>query len=62
MAGMLSYRLEHFTIALNCENILDYRQNKNRSVVIPPYENPTFKQLWAPIDGRIINVSANWKF
>jgi len=22
---------------------------------------PTFKPIWAPIDGRVINISVRWK-
>lgn len=56
-ALMMNYKTGIFSFVLNCENLLDYRQNKNASVVIAPYTNPTFKELWAPTDGRIINLS-----
>ena len=60
-AGMIRYDLGRFSFVLNCENIFDYRQTKYESIVIPPYTNPRFKQLWAPIDGRVANLSIKIK-
>ncbi len=56
-ALMMNYKTGIFSYVLNCENLLDYRQNKNNSIVMAPYTNPTFKEIWAPIDGRIVNLS-----
>jgi outer membrane receptor for ferrienterochelin and colicins len=56
-AAMLRYTTGKLTLVLNCENLLDYRQTRQESIVIPPYTNPSFKQLWAPIDGRVVNLS-----
>ncbi len=56
-AAMIRYDVGHFTFVLNCENIFDYRQTKKESIVIPPDTDPRFKQLWAPIDGRVANLS-----
>jgi outer membrane receptor for ferrienterochelin and colicin len=61
MAGMMRYDVGRFSFVLNCENIFDYRQTKKEAIVIPPYINPTFKQLWAPIDGRVANLSMRIK-
>jgi outer membrane cobalamin receptor len=61
VAGMMRYDVGRFSFVLNCENIFDYRQTKKESIVIPPYLNPTFKQLWAPIDGRVANLSMKIK-
>jgi outer membrane receptor for ferrienterochelin and colicins len=57
IAGMIRYDVGRFSFVLNCENYFDYRQTKKESIVIPPYLNPTFKQLWAPIDGKVANLS-----
>lgn len=62
VAGMMRYDIGRFSFVLNCENIFDYRQTKKEEIVIPPYLNPTFKQLWAPIDGRVANLSMRIKF
>jgi iron complex outermembrane receptor protein/outer membrane receptor for ferrienterochelin and colicins len=61
LAGMIRYDVGRFSFVLNCENYYDYRQTKKESIVIPPYTNPVFKQLWAPIDGRIANLSMRIK-
>lgn len=61
VAAMLRYDYKQFSFVVNCENLLDYRQTRKESIVIPPYNNPTFKQLWAPIDGRVVNFSVRIK-
>ncbi len=61
IAGMIRYDIGHFSFVLNGENLNDYRQTKKENIVIPPSINPTFKQLWAPIDGRVINLSVRIK-
>lgn len=62
MAAMIGRVMGNITAVLNCENLLDYRQNKVERVVIPPYSNPSFRTLWAPIDGRVVNLSVRMKF
>ena len=62
MATMISKDLgKHFTLVLNCENLLDYRQSKKESLYFGSISNPTFYPLWSPIDGRVINLSVKWK-
>jgi iron complex outermembrane receptor protein/outer membrane receptor for ferrienterochelin and colicins len=56
-AIMMRYGFKKVSFVLNCENLFDYRQNKNNQVVIPPYTNPKFPEIWAPLDGRVINLS-----
>ena len=46
-----------FSIVLNGENLFDYRQTRFEQIYTAPITNPTFKPLWAPIDGRVINLS-----
>ncbi len=45
------------TIVLNGENLLDYRQTKVEQVYTGTISAPQFKPLWAPLDGRVINLS-----
>lgn len=52
---------QHFTLVLNCENLLNFRQSKHENLYFGNISNPTFYPLWAPIDGRIINFSIKWK-
>lgn len=57
VAAMVRYDIKHFSFVLNCENLLDYRQSEKGPIINPPFTNPTFDQLWAPIDGRVANLS-----
>lgn len=62
MAAIISKDVgKHFTLVLNCENLLDYRQSKKESLYFGSISNPTFYPLWSPIDGRVINLSVKWK-
>ena len=56
-ALMLRYNLGKAAFVLNCENLFDYRQNKTAQTVFPPYNNPSFPEIWAPLDGRAVNLS-----
>ena len=60
--GLIAQKhFKHFSIIANCENILDARQTKFENIVIPPTDNPTFRQVYAPLDGRVINVAVKIK-
>jgi outer membrane receptor for ferrienterochelin and colicins len=61
-AAMIKYVLKKVSLVLNCENLFDYRQSKNNAVVYPPYNNPKFPEIWAPLDGRALNLSMQIKF
>jgi outer membrane receptor for ferrienterochelin and colicins len=61
-AIMLRYNVGKASFVLNCENIFDERQNKNGSLVSAPYTNPSFPEIWAPLDGRVINLSMHLKW
>ncbi len=61
-AVMIRYNIKNIAFVLNCENLLDYRQSKKEQIVFPPYNNPTFPDIWAPLDGRVINLSVNIKW
>ena len=61
-ALMLRYNIGKASFVLNCENLFDQRQNKNGSLVIPPFNNPSFPEIWAPLDGRVINLSMHLKW
>jgi outer membrane receptor for ferrienterochelin and colicins len=58
MAAMIERKFKKVSIVLNGENIFDFRQ---KNFLIPPITNPSFKTIWAPIDGRVINISVNIK-
>lgn len=52
---------KHFDIIANCENLFDVRQTRFENIVIPPINNPTFRQIYAPLDGRVFNVALRIK-
>ncbi|MFP5042221.1 TonB-dependent receptor domain-containing protein [Parasediminibacterium sp. JCM 36343] len=52
---------QRITLVANCENLLDYRQSKEEALYTGPVSNPVFKSLWAPIDGRVVNLSLRIK-
>ncbi|MBC7587520.1 MAG: hypothetical protein H7178_04095 [Chitinophagaceae bacterium] len=56
-AAMIRYGFKNISFVLNGENLFDYRQNKNNKTVFPPNTNPSFPEIWAPLDGRVINLS-----
>lgn len=62
MAVMFRYTIGKASFVLNCENLFDQRQNKNGSLVIPPLTNPSFPEIYAPLDGRVINLSMHLKW
>lgn len=47
--------LGKFSIFFNAENLNDVRQSRYSQVVIPPYDDPTFAELWTHQEGRIFN-------
>jgi iron complex outermembrane receptor protein/outer membrane receptor for ferrienterochelin and colicins len=47
---------EQWSLVLNCENLLDVRQSKYEPIYTGGITNPSFNTLWAPIDGRIVNL------
>jgi iron complex outermembrane receptor protein/outer membrane receptor for ferrienterochelin and colicins len=58
LAAMMQYNVNRYiTIVLNGENLFDYRQSRVEQLFTGTMSNPVFKTLWAPIDGRVINLS-----
>jgi iron complex outermembrane receptor protein/outer membrane receptor for ferrienterochelin and colicins len=61
-AAMVGYNVNsNIDLVLNCENLLDYRQSKQEAIYEGSISNPQFKPLWAPIDGRVVNLSIRLK-
>lgn len=62
LAAMVEKKLgDHVSIVLNGENLLDYRQSKVEALYTGSIAQPVFKSLWAPIDGRVLNLSVKWR-
>jgi hypothetical protein len=62
MAAMVGYIGGRWNLVLNGENITDTRQTRWEEVVSGTASRPVFAPLWAPIDGRVINLSALYHF
>lgn len=52
----------YFSVIANVENLFDVRQTKYESIYNPPLSNPTFKQIYAPLDGMVANVAVKITF
>lgn len=62
MAAVIQKHLgDHVTLVLNCENLLNYKQSKVEALYTGSVTDPQFKPLWAPIDGRVVNLSIRLK-
>jgi outer membrane cobalamin receptor len=57
LAAMIQYNVGKLTFVLNGENLGDVRQSKYEKIVDGAVANPTYRALWAPIDGRVVNFS-----
>lgn len=44
-----------FSLFLNFENFIDTRQSRFEGLWFPPRQTPTFREIWAPTDGFIVN-------
>ena len=58
---VLQKYFKHFTIIANCENMLDVRQTRFENIVISPISSPEFRQIYAPLNGRVLNVALRVK-
>jgi iron complex outermembrane receptor protein/outer membrane receptor for ferrienterochelin and colicins len=62
LAAMTEKKIgKHFSVILNGENLLDYRMSREESLYTGTITQPTFKPLWAPIDGLVINLSVRYR-
>lgn len=61
MAAMIERKFKKASIVLNCENLLDTRQSHYEKIVEGTVQNPNFKPVWGPIEGRVINLSLKIK-
>ncbi len=62
MAAMAEKKFgARWSVVLNCENLLDERQSRYESLYTGPVANPSFNALWAPIDGRVLNLSLRFQ-
>jgi outer membrane receptor for ferrienterochelin and colicins len=62
MAAMVGCTSGRWNVVLNGENLTDTRQTRWEEVVSGTDARPAFAPLWAPIDGRVINLSVLYHF
>ncbi|MVM29067.1 TonB-dependent receptor plug domain-containing protein [Spirosoma sp. HMF4905] len=59
-AGAAEYHYnDHWRLVLNAENLFNIKQANYETVVLGanPTVQPTFRPIWAPLEGRIVNVA-----
>ena len=62
LAAMVERKFgKHISLVLNGENLLDYRQSNVEPLFTGSLDNPNFNALWAPIDGRVLNLALRLK-
>lgn len=62
ICGVMIEKLwEHFSIYSNFENITDTRQTRFGSIYTGTIDNPVFKDIYAPLDGFVINAGVKIK-
>lgn len=56
ICGLMVEKLwEHFSVFVNFENLFDIRQTRFGSIYTGPVSNPVFGDIYAPVDGFVIN-------
>jgi len=56
ICGLMVEKLwEHFSIFVNFENLLDTRQTKFDNIYTGTITNPVFRDIYAPVDGFVVN-------
>jgi outer membrane receptor for ferrienterochelin and colicins len=61
-AGLLVEKvLGRVSLVLNFEDLTDTRQTRFAPVVVPPVTNPTFGEIYAPLEGFIVNFAMKWR-
>ena len=55
MGLMIMRTLKKITLYINFENFLDTRQSKFEDVTVATHANPGFREIWSPVEGRVIN-------
>ena len=55
MGFMVMRFFENFSLFINFENFTNVIQSDYEPLVLPPTNNPTFPDIWAPTDGFVFN-------
>ena len=52
---------KNITLVLNTENLLNYKMSNTETLYTGTATDPVFKPLWAPVDGRVANLSLKFR-
>jgi iron complex outermembrane receptor protein len=56
ICGLMAEKLwEHFSLFINFENLFDTRQTRFDTIYTGSIDNPVFKDIYAPVDGFVVN-------
>ncbi len=53
--AVVEYTWKNYTLFVNVENFTNFRQTNFESLQSNPYNTPQFTQVWAPLDGIVVN-------
>ena len=60
--GLLVQKMwKHFDVFINAENLTDQRQSKWGQIYTGPTSSPIFKDIYAPLDGVVVNAGIRIK-
>ncbi len=59
--AVVEYYYKNFTFFGNIENVFDYRQTRQESLISGPNNTPQFTEVWAPLDGFVFNFGLKIK-
>lgn len=60
MGFMVMRHFERISVFINFENFTNTIQTNYEPLVSPPFDNPTFPDIWAPTDGFVFNCGFKW--
>lgn len=55
MGFMVMRNFKNLGLFINFENFTDTRQSRFQPMIVPPFTNPTFTEIWAPTEGFVAN-------
>lgn len=63
ICGLMAERMwERFSVFINFENFLNTRQTRFDTIYTGSLSNPTFRDIYAPVDGFVVNGGLKLKF
>ena len=62
LMGFMAERfIRKFSVYINFENITDVRQTRFDTIYTGPASNPLFRDIYAPLDGFVLNGGIKWR-